>query len=321
MADWTPSTGGYSYSGNGTNITPERWYDAYLDALETHDMWAQFVTYALGAGDFVQKGEGDYIRVNFFDKMDVPSAALTEGTLIARGTQLTYQTALTVTGEGNRLDISGLQTWASGDALIAKAAASCVNNAVETNDARIGATYVGATSYFSCYGTDAYYENAHTGTRGTEYFYPEHARLMCQRLRRLGVSPMADGFYHAVGAPGAWNNLMKQSQVLDNAARLGDSSIYSKGLVGAFAGIAFHDEIGANASCTYSTTVGTSVIFGADSVIGGNDINRPDLIWYYPDPMFDAGRLQRFTWHFKKAYAISLQGTTNARVFKLYHKH
>jgi len=320
MADWTPTTG-YGYTGNGTNITPERWYDAYMDALATHDMWAQFVTYAAGAGDFVSKGEGDYIRVNFFSKMDVPSASLVEGTLIARGTQTTSQVALTVVGEGNRLDVSGLQGWAIGDKLIQKAAESCVNNAVETNDARIGATYVGASSYFSCYGTDAYYENQHTGTRGTEYFYPEHARLMVQRLRRLGVSPMADGYYHAVGAPGAWNNMLKQSQVIDNAARLGDSSPYAKGMVGAFAGLAFHDEIGANASTNYSTTVGTSVIFGADAVIGGNDINRSDLIWYYPDPYHDAGRLQRVTWHFKQAYSRTLEGTTNARLFKLYHKH
>jgi hypothetical protein len=320
MADWTP-TASYGMTGNGTNITPEKWYSTYLEALPTYDMWSQFVTFAAGAGDFVNKGEGDTIRVNFFDNMNVPAASLVEGTLIARGTQASSQVSLTVVDEGNRLDISGLQGWCVDSPLIENAARACVKNALQTNDVRIGAIYVAATSYFSCYGTDAYYENAHTGTRGTEYFYPEHARLICQRLKRLGVAPYPDGFYHAVGAPGAWNNLMKQSQVLDNAARLGDSSIYSKGLVGAFAGIAFHDEWGANAQTTYSATVGTSVIFGDVSCVGGNDINSPNLIWYYPDPENDAGRLQRVTWHFHQAYSLTLQGTTNARVFKLYHKH
>jgi hypothetical protein len=318
MADWTP-TAAYGMTGNGTNITPERWYEKYLDALAVHDMWAQFVTYAAGAGDFVEKSVGDTVRVNYFGKLDVPSA-LTQGTKIARGTQTSSQVSLTIAEEGNSIDISGLQGWCVNSDLIQKATEACVGNAVETNDARIGAVYVCATSYFSCYGTDTYYENQHTGTRGTEYFYPEHSRLIVQRLRRLGVSPMADGYYHAVGPPGAWNNLLKQSEYIDNAARLGDVTPFSKGLVGAYAGMAFHDEVGANASTTYSATVGTSVIFGAEACIGGNNINRGDLIWYYMDPENDAGRTQRVTWYNLNAYSLTLQGTTNARTFKLYHK-
>jgi len=307
-------------TGNGTNITPERWIKTYLAQLENHDMWAQFVTYAAGPETFVEKGAGDTIRVNYFSQMDVPSSSLTQGTLIARGTQTTSQASLTVVEEGNRLDISGLQAWFVDSPLVQTAVESCVANALQTNDARIGEVFVGATSYFSITGTDSYKENLDTGTQGTSLFLPVHARKITQRLRRIGIAPMADGYYHAVGQAGAWEGMMAQTSFADNAARLGQAGPFNKGLVGEFGGIKFHDELGANNSCTWSETVGTSVIFGADPVIGGNDINRPDLITFYPDPDSDAKRLSRVTWYNLQAYAVPLQGTTNARVFKLYHK-
>lgn len=319
MADWTP-TGAYGMTGNGTNITPERWIKTYLKQIETHVMWSQFVEHVAGPENFFQKGVGDITRVNYFGKLDVPSASLTEGTKIARGTQTSSQVSLTVAGEGNRIDMSGMQIWSVDSPLVQMAADTCVENALETNDARIGAKYLAASNYFAISGTGTFNENVHTGTRGTETFLPIHARLITQRFRRLGIKPLADGYYHAVGAPGAWEGFLQQSAYVDNAARLGEKSAFSMGLVSAYGGIAFHDELGANASCTYTAGgVGTSVVFGAGACIGGNDINRPDLLTFYPDPENDAGRLQRVTWHNKQAYSLTLEGTTNARAWLLYH--
>ena len=320
MADWTPNPAMYGVTGNGTNLTPERWIKTYFKSLEKHEMWSQFVNYVAGPENFFEKGVGDTTRVNFIGKLDVPSASLTQGTKITAGTQASVQVSLTVAEEGNLIDISGLQSWYIGSPLVQTAVDSCVDNALETNDKRIGATYAGATSYFSIYGTDAFYENLHTGTRGTELFLPIHARLISQRMKRLGIAPMSDGYYHAVGQPGAWEAMLQQSSFVDNAARLGNATPFTKGIAGVYGGIVFHDELGANASMTYSATVGTSVIFGADACIGGNDINRPDLLTYYPDPDNDAKRTSRVTWYNRQSYALTLQGTLTARTFLIYHK-
>ena len=310
-------------SGNGTNLTPEYWLPALQDALPVYNLWTQFTDEALSGIRLMQAGIGDTIRINYFDNVNVPTASLTEGTYIARGTQNSAQVSLALAEEGHSLDLSGLQDFATPYDLMAYAGNSLVKNAVQRLDKVVGAKFVAATNYFSVYGTDAFYENQHTGTRGTQYVYPTHVRQIAARLARLGVEPWNIGgqmLYAWVAPPGAFEVFQGQSEFTDNAARLGIDGPFRTGLVGVYGGFAFFSENGANASTTYSNTVGTSVVFGRSPCVGGNTLGGEDFLWYYNDVGFDAGRNKRISYKFRQAYSLSLEGTTNFRTALVYHK-
>ena len=178
MADYT-LTAGYAATGNGTNITPERWITALQDALPVYSTWSQFLTTVVGGERLLEAGKGDTIRVNYFDNVNVPTAALVEGTYIARGTQANSQVSLTVYEEGNKLDISGFQSWLCESPLVTHAAQSLAKNMVQRREYILGELAVAATSYFSIYGTDAeqVYENAHTGPMCPSF----RRRIECNR--------------------------------------------------------------------------------------------------------------------------------------------
>ena len=317
-------TAAYGYSGNGTNLTPERWFGKYLDQLPVYSMWTQFVTNGVEGEQFLEAHTGDTVRINYFGNLDLPSASLSEGTKIPIGTQSTSQSTLTVYEEGRGVNISGFQQWLTKPSLQEKAASSATKNALKYMSKLVGDLYVGADSYFSIYGTgaDAIYENAQTGTAGTAYVLPGHVDTIVDRLGRLGIEPMEDGYYHWVHPPGGMAVLRSQSSWENNSARLGILTPFTRGLLGEYKGVMFHKEFGGDASTTYSTTVGTSAIFGADAVIGDSTIMQgdPGMLIYYPDPDNDAGRNGKLLWYGKRAYGRTLEGTQNARVFKVYHK-
>ena len=56
MADYT-LTAGYAVTGNGTNITPERWITALQDALPTYSTWSQFLTTVVGGERLLEAGK------------------------------------------------------------------------------------------------------------------------------------------------------------------------------------------------------------------------------------------------------------------------
>ena len=322
MADST-FTAGYAMAGNGTNLTPEYWLPALQDALPTYNLWTQFTDEQLSGIRLMQAGIGDTIRINYFDNVDVPSSSLTEGTFIARGTQNSTQVSLSLAEEGYKLDLSGLQEFATPYDLMSYAGNSMVKNSVQRLDTVIGAKFVAAANYFGIYGTADYYENQHTGTRGTEYVYPTHVRQLASRLARLGVEPWNIGgqmLYAWVAPPGAFEVLQQQSEFYESASRLGIDGPYKTGLNGVYGGFAFFAENGRNASTTYSATVGTSVIFGKSPCVGGNTLGGEDYLWYYKDVGDDAGRNQRVAWKFRQAYSLTLEGTTNFRTALVYHK-
>ena len=323
MAD-TTYTAGYGMSGNGTNLTPEYWLPALQDALPVYDLWRQFTDESLDGNRLLSAGIGDTIRVNYFDNVNVPTASLTEGTFIDRGTQNSTQVSISVAEEGHKLDISGLQQYLTPYDLMDYAGNSMVKNSVQRLDYVIGAIYVAATNYFAISGTSTYDENAETGTAGTAYVTPTHVRQLSARLARLGVEPLNIGgqmLYGWVAPPGAFNGgLLASSEFYENAARLGIDGPYRTGLVGVYGGFAFYAENGANASTTYSATVGTSVIFGAGAAIGGNTLGGDDFLWVYNDVDFDAGRNARIAYKFRQGYSLTLQGTLNFRTALVYHK-
>ena len=322
MADWTVNAE-YSRTGNGTNVCPTKWIAELQDALPVYDTWRQFTTESVGGDRLVQAGIGDTIKVNYFDNINVLTSSLSEGTYIPRGSQASTQVEITIEEEGHKLDFSGLQEWLTPSNLMGYGGASLVKNAVQRLDYVIGAKYVAATSYFSIYGTDTFYENNHTGTRGTEYVYPTHVRQIRARLARLGVEPFNVGgqmLYAWVAPPGAFEQLQKESSFYEQAARLGESGPFKTGLMGVFGGFAFYEENGANASTTYSTTVGTSCLFGAGACIGNNTLGGPDFMWLYNDVGEDAGRNARAAYKFRQGYSLTLQGTLNARPWLVYHK-
>ncbi len=324
MADWTVNAE-FSRSGNGTNLCPTHWIAALQDALPVYDHWRQFTEETVGAERLVRAGIGDTINVNYFDNLDVPSASLTEGTYIARGTMASSQVQISIAEEGHKIDISGLQEWLVPSNLSAYGGDALVKNAVQRLDGIIGAAYVGATNYFGIEGTDAsgINENAKSGTAGTEYIYPAHVLWMRSRLARLGVQPYSIGgrqLYGWTAPPGAFDNLSQQSTFYEQAARLGMDGPHTTGLIGVYGGFAFFEEPGANASTTYSATSGTSVIHGAGACIGGNTLGGPDFMWMYNDVGDDAGRNGRIAYKFRQGYSLTMQGTTNARAWKVYHK-
>lgn len=324
MADYT-YTGAYDLSGNGTNLIPEIWFPKYLDQLPVHTLWAQFVTSNVEGDQFLRKGVGDTVHVNFFGNLDISSDDyLGDGTLIPVGTQTSSQTDLTVREDGRAIQISGFAEWLTNESSQIKAASSVTKNALAKTNAVVGGLFVGASSYFSIYGTlsSQVYENEHTGTRGTQYVLPGHVDAIVNRMGQLGIDPMEDGFYHWVAPPGGFTVLKSQSSWENNMARLGVQTAFTRGLMGEYKGVMFHKEFGADALTTYSATVGTSVIFGADAVIGDSTVMQgdPNMLIYYPDYKNDAGRVGKLLWYGKYAYSRTLEGTTNARVFKVYHK-
>ena len=325
MADWTVNAE-YSRAGNGTNLCPSYWVAALQDALPVYDHWTQFTQESLEAGGkLVRGGIGDTVYINYFDNINVPTASLVEGTFIARGTQASTQVSITIAEEGHKLDISGLQEWLVPSNLEQYGLSSLVKNAVQRLDYIVGAVYVGATNYFAMAGTDAtgINENAHTGTRGTEYVYPDHVLWLRSRLARLGVEPYNIGgrqLYGWSAPPGAFNQLARQSEFYEQAARLNLDGPFTTGLVGVYGGFAFFEEAGANCSTTYSSTVGTSVIHGLNSCVGAATIGGPDFMWMYNDVGDDGGRNARILYKFRQGYSLTMQGTTNARVWKVYHK-
>ena len=325
MADWTVNAE-YSRSGNGTNLCPTYWVSALQDALPVYDHWRQFTVESLEAGaKIVRGGIGDTVKINYFDNINVPTASLVEGTFIARGTQASTQVSITIAEEGHKLDISGLQEWLVPSDLSAYGGDSLVKNAVQRLDYIIGAAFVGCTNYFGIEGTDAsgINENDKSGTAGTESVYPAHVLWLRARLGRLGVQPYNIGgrmLYGWTAPPGAFDVLAQQSEFYEQAARIGMDGPFTTGLIGVYGGFAFFEETGANASTTYSTTVGTSVIHGQGACVGNSTIGGPDFLWMYNDVGDDGGRNARILYKFRQGYSLTMQGTLNARTWKVYHK-
>lgn len=136
----------------------------------------------------------------------------------------------------------------------------------------------------------------------------------------MGIAPFPDGFYRWVGAPGMFDNLKAQSEVYSQASNLNIEGIYALGDIFKFGGFIFVEEFGPHAVTTYSATVGTTCVFGANAVVGGDDFARPDLIKYYADHEQDFGRKGLIGWVARAGYSRPVDGTANGRIWLVYSK-
>jgi hypothetical protein len=318
MAGYAYTTTGYSYTGNGTNLTPERWFPRLLEQLNKPEaMFIPFLTTAIEGEQFFQLNAGDTVRVNARSQLLPATTALTFGTPIAIANQTTNQVTITISEYGTGLDGASLQKFLTSYPLQETMAADLVDHAVRTVSSVIGETLVAGDEYFVLTGTSSVSANTGAGG-GSWYLKPPHLRYMTAYLARLGVSPADDGYYHMFGPAGYAHSILAQSSYADNAARLGDPTGFNLGVVGEYMGIKFHDERGLGGVFTHTASAeGTCIIIGKDAVLGGFDINRPDLLTFYPDPQLDAGRQFKMLSHWLGGCTLAQTGTAEARCYRV----
>jgi hypothetical protein len=314
------SVGPYGPSGNGTNITPETWIPSYQELLPYNSQWAQHIQGEVDGDALLAAGNGDTIRVNYFGNISILHTNLTDGTFVAKdGTQASYQTSLTVYPYGQALTGNELQFFTANGDLKATALSSVVKNALMHWNDRIGSAALGAPYAFAVRGETTLTEGTTGLEGGTTYLLPYHIRNLRANYARKGIAPFEDGFYHCIGAPGAFGAIRAQSEWYN----VGDAETRRTGLLGYYEGVAFFEEKGPGNSLTWSTTSGTSVFMGAAGLIGDTTIGRDPnsfAMWHSSEDF--PGRTLYFGWYGKYCAGLAASsGTSDARIHLVYSKH
>jgi hypothetical protein len=317
MAGYSYTSTGYNFTGNGTNITPERWFPRLLQTLKTPPaLWLQFAQPAIDGEQFFKLNAGDTIRVNARSQIAPASTALTHGTPIALTNQTTEQASITIAEYGAGLDYANIQRLLTDLPLLETIAGDLAENAVWTMSAVVGSTIMGGTNYFMVGGTTGTLFSSGAGG-GSWYVKPQHVRWLSAYADRLGLPRFADGYFHMVGPAGWAHSLLASSEVIDNLSRLGDNAIRT-GAIGELYGVVLHNETGASSVLTHTGAAeGTIAFLAADPVIGGNNVNRPDLLTYYTDPQNDAGRQGKVLWYALAGYALRNNTAATASMFRV----
>jgi hypothetical protein len=313
----------FSNAGVGTLVKPEYWVPAIEMDLPAYSIWSQFLGERYGDVDVFGQGQGQYFHINVLGDLPLGgTTALASGTKVgaADSSGLTQVTG-TINEYGYSEALEAFQAWVANADMQQASAVSMARNAMLTRNYLIGATFIGnTTNYFTCDGTSSASKGTYTGTRGTNPISPDHVRQIASELRRLGVAPFPDGYYRWVGAPGMFDDLKKQSEVYSSASQLNIEGIYAMGDIFKFGGFLFIEEFGPHAVTTYSATVGTTVVFGNNAVVGGDDFARPDLIRYYSDHEQDFGRKGLIGWVAHAGYTRPVDGAANGRSWLVYSK-
>lgn len=303
----------FSANGNGTVLARTLWHPGIAHEFPMLTFWSQFMSDTFG-GERIA-GDGLLFRVSYLNELAVASTPLTQGTPVPIGVGTGIQQVIgTLKEYGEHQMITRFAEWVSGDLdLQTKAAQVAARQALKTRDYLIGATAHAVTaSTFTITGTAAVKTNYGTTAEGTQSWNMDNAEIMRAALQTMGVPPFADGLYRVVGRPGMFSNI--KSEIMSDAARLALQDVYTHGQVKMYGGFLFIEEAGINNVCTGST----SLIFGADPIVGWDDFDREDLVVAYPDSGEDGGRAVKVLWRATAGYVVPIAGAANSRVWKVY---
>lgn len=308
----------FNLGSMGTLLVPTYWVPAVEMNLPTYTMWNQFVSNTYGGAEVFGQRQGQYFKVHVLGQLGLTgTSALVTGTKVAvANSNALTEVVGTLHQYGYAEQIDQFNAWLASADIQKADAVALAENAMACRDALVGATFLATTNYFTCNGTGTASKGTYTGTTGTQQLLPTHVRQIVSDLRRMGIPTFSDGYYVCVGAPGMFDALKASSEVAEYTPL---EDVYLTGQVLTFNGVHFIEEVGANAKTTYSATSGTSIIFGANAVVGGDNFLRPDLIRYYADVEEDFGRCGKIGWTAVGGWCRPFDSSTDARAWLVYH--
>lgn len=323
MADYT-FTPRWNRLANGSVLTPDHWAPHIAVDLPSFSFWPQFLGSTWGPVEVTGQGKGAIFYVRYISDEAPTTTPLTQGTMIAASTSTAIATASgTIKEYGHSEDIENFTAYLSDVNVREMVGVAIARHAMNSRNSLVGSFFTATLNRYECNGTEtlgsAVTGSVAAGTNGTSKILPYHIEKIVDDFRRKGIPPFPDGYFRCVGRPGAFTGLKNDAKVYASAADLGMPNLFHTGQLSTWGGVLFLEEMGQFPTTTWNGTESSSVIFGANPVIGFDNFNRGDLVRWYPDHNNDYGREGKAGWIAYGGYCRPLDTGANGRVWRIFH--
>lgn len=309
---------------NGSVLTPEHWAPHIEMDLPSFSFWPQFLGNTWGPVEVTGQGRGAIFNVRYISDETPTTTPLSSGTKVPSSTSTKISTASgTIQEYGNSEDIENFTAWLSDVNVRTAVGVATARHAFHSRNSIVGNVFVATSNRYECNGTEtlgsAVTGTVAAGTNGTNKILPYHIEKIVDDLRRKGIAPFPDGYFRCIGRPGSFTGLKNDVKVYGSGADLGIPGLFHTGKLATWGGVLFIEEMGQFPVTTWYGTESSSVIFGANAVIGFDNFNRPDVIRWYPDHDNDFGRNAKIGWIAYGGYCRPVDTGPNGRVWRIFH--